>query len=108
MKDYQEQEDKTIIDKKLKRYAELKSSVKSMEAEIKELEAEVAREVATEYDGKLELPIGTFSIQMRKKWQFSERLVEMEEKVKKAKKYEQMNRIATVIQENPILVFKGI
>jgi hypothetical protein len=107
MKEYTE-EDKTIIDRKLKRYAELKSIVKGMEAEIKELEEEVAKEVATEYDGRLELPIGTFTIQMRKKWQFSEKILEMEEKVKKAKKYEQMERVATVIDENPILVFKGV
>jgi hypothetical protein len=106
--EYKEPEDKTVIDRKLKRYAELKSIVKGMEAEIKELEEEVAKEVATEYDGRLELPIGTFSIQMRKKWQFSEKIMEMEIKLKKAKKYEQMERVATVIDENPILVFKGV
>jgi len=106
--EYKEPEDKTQIDKKLKRYAELKSIVKGMEAELKELEYQVAQEVATEYDGRLELPIGTFTIQMRKKWQFSEKILEMEEKVKKAKKYEQMERVATVIEEKPILVFKGV
>jgi hypothetical protein len=106
--EYKEPEDKTVIDRKLKRYAELKSIVKGMEAELKELEEEVAKEVATEYDGRLELPIGTFSIQMRKKWQFSEKIMEMEIKLKKAKKYEQMERVATVIDENPILVFKGV
>jgi hypothetical protein len=106
--EYKEPEDKTQIDKKLKRYAELKSIVKGMEAELKELEYQVAQEVATEYDGRLELPIGTFTIQMRKKWQFSDKILEMEEKVKKVKKYEQMERVATVIEEKPILVFKGV
>lgn len=91
---------------KIQKYAELKQQIKDLEKQIEVLATDVASEIAVEYDGRFESELGTFQIQMRKVWEFSPAVTEIEEEVKKQKKLEKFNGTAKIVDEKPILIYK--
>lgn len=96
----------------LERYATLKVEIKKLETELEYLQPEVLKEISAVYVDKPvttdELKdIGTFSITKKKKWQYSEELMDMKVKVTEREQKEKQDGTAT-FEEQEILVFKEV
>lgn len=90
---------------KLKEYAELKKQIKALTEEAKMLEEDVLNYVLVENKGKYEAAYGRFTVSNRKKYKYSDAVIELEADVKKQKKIEEVSGVAEVVEEKPSLVF---
>ena len=93
----------------LEQYAQLKIKEKQIESEMEMIKEQVLKEVKSiSVDQPVQVgEFGTFSITMKKKWQFSEELLDMKVKVTQKEKQEQQDGTAT-FEETEILVFKEL
>lgn len=87
----------------LKKYFDLKTQIKSLTDQLKEIEQEVMKEVALSETGKLETPFARFQVVYRPKWEYSEKLTEtlkiQAEKVKLLKKKEELDGTAKKVSD---------
>lgn len=107
-----EEDDKAIKDEeelvnKLQEYADKKQFIKELQNELSEIEGVIKRYIAIENNGRYESEVGSFSVQYRKKWEYSEAVVKMNEQVKAIQKDEQKKGIAKLIDEKAILVYRA-
>ena len=86
------------------KYAELKIQQKAIENEISELAPSILTSIAEAGADKVELDSGSFVVETRKKWEFSDVVEGMRAKVKESEKEEMANGTAT-FDESKILKF---
>lgn len=79
----------------LERYAELKRQQKEIEEEIKSLSGPILEEIQNLGGDKLTSPVGTFSIEVRKTWKYSQSVKSAEEKIKELQATEKADGTAT-------------
>jgi len=92
---------------KYQQYAELKSQIKDLQFQAKELEGEIFGEISDMDGSKLETEYATFSVMYRPKWKYSTELSNKEEqlklKLKQMKKQEEADGTAEQVSGGGIL-----
>lgn len=93
----------------LERYAQLKSEIKAREDELDMLQPQVLSEVkAISEDQPVQLEgVGTYSITKKKKWQFSEAVLDLKSKATALEIEEKADGTAT-FEESDVLVFREL
>lgn len=87
----------------LERYAELKSAIKEMEAEVKDIQEQIIDDIELDVEYEIGDAVITKS-PGRAKWGYSDIIIDMEQTLKKKKKEEELDGIAIKIAAKPYLV----
>lgn len=90
----------------LKKYAALRSKIEALQNEELELKAEILEYLQKQKLEKVESDYGKFTVASRRNYKYSDRVAELEEKVKMAKDKEVQKGIAKESITN-YLVFKS-
>ena len=90
---------------KLMRYALIKSEIKLLEAEMGILNTEILEDIESSGADKVKSDFGTFSIERRKKWQYSETTLEIKNAFDKAKELEEADGTATFTESKSLKFF---
>jgi len=85
------------------RYAAVKNKIKELTEEAKVIEGEVGAEMEKEDMKSLKSPIGTFSIILRKRWEYSPAVGLLEEKTKTLKKQEEKDGTAAATESTGLM-----
>jgi len=89
--------------KTLKKYFELKTQIKELTAELKEIDGDVFEQVSDEENNKLETDFCRFQIVYRPKWEYTEGTTEkiklVQDKIKIMKKQEEIDGSAIKISD---------
>jgi hypothetical protein len=89
-----------------KEYADLKTNIKLMEARVDELNKTLLEQVLEAgADTKVQVPQGSFTIMMRKKWTYPPEVLQLREELKQEEKIAQQTATAT-FEEEPTLMFR--
>ncbi len=88
------------------RYAQLKRQAAELEDEMEKLKPQLAEELKTLPDSRLKTGFGTFSMQRKAKWKYSELTQQIEDDLKTRQKQEQQDGIATA-EYSEYLLFKA-
>ena len=91
-------------DEKLKLYMKLKIQIKGLEEEAKELVPEIIDSMQSDDLDKINSPMGSLSLSIRKMYKFSDKVVDAEKNIKKLKSEEIAEGTASV-EEFPMLKF---
>lgn len=89
------------------KYAEKKKQVAVLEAEIKELQPQIAEELINRSLPNLEFKFGKFTLATRKNWTYSIEIQAAEALLKNQKKIEELDGTAKA-EETQYLVFKSV
>lgn len=79
-------------------YAEIQKQIKELNDKAKELQPILLQEIVESGEKNIKKEFGTFSIAERKKYTYSEKVVELEIKLKETKKEEEGNQEPIVTQ----------
>jgi len=85
------------------RYATIKNKIKDLTEEAKLIEKEVQEEMVKEEADSIKSPIGTFSIVRRLRWIYSDKVKELEVKLKATKKIEEEDGTATSTESTGLM-----
>lgn len=95
-----------------KKYFDLKSQIKVLQDELKEIEPEVFKVVAMTDDGKLTTDYCRFQVVYRPKWEYTKELIEKEnlvkDQIKLAKRKEEIEGKAIKITDGGQLRMTGL
>ena len=94
-------------DEKLKRYADIKQSIKSLNEEAAVINTEIVAQMAKDGDDQLETSFGTFTMAGRKNWAYPEYVSELEKTLKTKKKESEENGDAS-FEEKKYLKFNEV
>lgn len=92
---------------KLQMYAELRAEIKGLETRESDLKMEIVKEMEAESLDKVESDYGNFTIGRRKTWSYSDKVAQIEEKLRIQRFTEQEKGIAKS-SETPYLIFKAV
>jgi predicted phage-related endonuclease len=88
-------------------YAEIKAEMKELTERMREIEAEVKKEMAKEGVDKVKSDFGTFSLRTNITYTFSEKVDNLKEKLDRAKEKEVMSGVATIKTQSESLTFRA-
>lgn len=85
-------------------YAELKSTIKELEAKCEELKPQLVTLIPP--DATIDTGTGTFTLSTRKVWKYSQNCKRLEDELKEVKKTEEQLGIAEAVEGEPFIIYK--
>lgn len=84
-------------------YAKIKKQIKELTQQAKELEPELTESMLEAGADKVKTEFGSFTIVVRKKYEYSDKVKELESSVKELKKVEEQSGIAEATESKSLM-----